>query len=57
MTPLIRFKLVVIESNITFNGRTKKTLKYPVRSVVLVPRTHPALDLPGIESLPEIFLH
>jgi hypothetical protein len=55
MATLIRFKMVEIDSTISFTGKKKRTLKYPVRSISLVP----VLILPGrppcSSSLPEIF--
>lgn len=37
MASLIRFKPVEIDSNICFLGKRKRSLKYPVRSLALVP--------------------
>jgi hypothetical protein len=55
MTPLLRFKIVEIDSNISFIGKRKKNLTYPVRSLALVPKTKLPLKIKGFESLPEIF--
>ncbi|MFZ4521296.1 MAG: hypothetical protein ACOYNC_06295 [Bacteroidales bacterium] len=55
MATLIRFKKVEIDSNISFKGSKRRTLKYPVRSVALVPVTTLPIDPRGLESLPEIF--
>jgi hypothetical protein len=55
MATLIRFKMVEIDSNISFNGKKKKTLKYPVRSVSLIPEPKLPAKIHGLASLPEIF--
>jgi len=55
MGTLLRFKLVEIDSNIIFTGKRKRTLKYPVRSVSLVPETKLHSKIPGFSALPEIF--
>jgi hypothetical protein len=55
MAPLIRFKMVEIDSTISFTGKKKKNLKYPVRSVSLVPVTYRPAKFPGPDALPEIF--
>ena len=55
MAPLIRFKLIEIDSKVTFNGKKKKDLKYPVRSVSLVPVTYIPANITGLSALPEIF--
>jgi hypothetical protein len=55
MTIFIRFTTVEINSNICFRGRSRKTLKYPVRSLSLLPvyKVKGKQPIPG--SLPEIF--
>ncbi len=53
--PLIRFKVVEIDSNISFAGKKKKKLKYPVRSVSLVPKTKVPPGQADRYTLPEIF--
>lgn len=55
MAHLIRFKMVEIDSKISFNGKKKKNLKYPVRSVSLIPVSALPANLPEIAALPEIF--
>ena len=55
MAPLIRFKMVEIDSNISFNGKKKKKLKYPVRSISLIPDTRLTSKVPTLSALPEIF--
>ncbi len=55
MATLIRFKIVVIDSNICFSGKKKRFLKHPVRSVSLVPVTKLSAKTEGLEPLPEIF--
>ncbi len=55
MATLIRFKIIEIDSNISFTGKKKKTLKYPVRSVSLVPEPKLPEKIAGLASLPEIF--
>jgi len=55
MAFLIRFKMVEIDSKICFNGKKKKNLKYPVRSVSLVPVTYLPANITGLSALPEIF--
>jgi hypothetical protein len=55
MTPLLRFKIVEIDSNISFIGKRKKHLTYPVRSLALVPKIKSTVKITGFESLPEIF--
>jgi hypothetical protein len=55
MATLVRFKMVEIDSNISFNGKKKKKLKYPVRSLSLVPVTNRPAWLPETDAIPEIF--
>jgi hypothetical protein len=55
MAPLIRFKMVEIDSKISFNGKKKKDLKYPVRSVSLIPISKFPAKFPAPPDLPEIF--
>jgi hypothetical protein len=55
MAPLIRFKMVEIDSKISFHGKKRKDLKYPVRSVSLVPLSKLSESLPQPPTLPEIF--
>ncbi|MDP1623662.1 MAG: hypothetical protein Q8M08_15155 [Bacteroidales bacterium] len=55
MATLIRFKIVEIDSSISFIGKKKKTLKYPVRSTVLVPETNLSAKPVCLDGLPEIF--
>jgi hypothetical protein len=55
MAPLIRFKMVEIDSKISFNGKKKKDLKYPVRSVSLIPVSKFPSKFPAPPDLPEIF--
>jgi hypothetical protein len=55
MATLIRFKIVEIDSSISFTGKKKKYLKYPVRSVSLVPVTKLSAKIHRLEALPEIF--
>jgi hypothetical protein len=56
MAPLIRFIKIEIESTITFNGRTKQTLKYPARSLALISLTKLPAELRSLGTLPEIYL-
>lgn len=55
MATMLRFKMVEIDSNISFAGKRKRTLRYPVRSLSLVPE----LKLPAgrliLYAIPEIF--
>jgi hypothetical protein len=55
MAPMIRFKVVQIDSNISFAGKKRKKLKYPVRSVSLVPKTKLPAGQSDRYTLPEIF--
>ncbi|MEI7726226.1 MAG: hypothetical protein WCK09_14045 [Bacteroidota bacterium] len=55
METLIRFKIVEIDSKISFNGKKKKTLKYPVRSVSLIPEPKSLAKMQNLATLPEIF--
>jgi hypothetical protein len=55
MAPLIRFKLVEIDSNISFTGKTKKKLKYPVRSLALIPVPKIPATRQSYGTIPEIF--
>jgi hypothetical protein len=55
MAPLIRFKIVQIDSIISFDGKKKKKLHYLVRSLSLVPTTETPENPPGFMSIPEIF--
>jgi|GEM_PF-832306 len=55
MALLIRFKIVEIDSLITFHGKKKRKLHYPVRSTSLVPDCKLPVNIRGPESLPEIF--
>jgi hypothetical protein len=55
MAPLIRFKMVEIDSKISFNGKKKKDLKYAVRSVSLIPVSKLPTKNPPPPDLPEIF--
>lgn len=55
MTPLIRFKLVELDSKISFIGKKKKVLNYPVRSISLVPEPKTAGIVYPTLTVPEIF--
>ncbi len=52
---MIRFKMVEIDSSISFRGKNKRTLKHPVRSISLVPETKPPVSHHDLYALPEIF--
>jgi hypothetical protein len=52
---MIRFKIVEIYSNIIFNGNKKRTLKYPVRSLSLVPDNKFPSKRICPSAIPEIF--
>ncbi len=55
MAPLIRFKRVEIDSNICFHGKKRRTLKYTVRSLSLIPEARTAGKQTDPEPIPEIF--
>ncbi|MEI6174478.1 MAG: hypothetical protein WCR01_12070 [Bacteroidota bacterium] len=55
MATLIRFKLVEVNSQVSFVGRKKKVLKYLVRSISLVPEPTPSLMFRSLVPVPEIF--
>jgi hypothetical protein len=55
MAFLIRFKVVEIDSKISFNGTTTKTLKYTVRSLSLVPLHKAPCKERKCGEIPEIF--
>jgi hypothetical protein len=55
MTSLIRFKIVEIDSIICFDGKKKRTLKYPVRSISLVPEKMRPENIHCPTDIPEIF--
>jgi hypothetical protein len=55
MSSLIRFKPVEIDSKICFVGKKKKVLKYPVRSISLVPEPKPVKGGHVQITVPEIF--
>jgi hypothetical protein len=55
MRTLIHFRMVEIDSNICFIGRYKKVLKYPVRSISLVPIPKSARIHYSTLTVPEIF--
>ncbi|MEI7896556.1 MAG: hypothetical protein WCJ26_05935 [bacterium] len=55
MAHMIRFKMVEIDSSISFRGKNKRTLKHPVRSISLVPETKPPVSHHDLYALPEIF--
>lgn len=55
MANFIRFKAVEIASRITFKGDTRKKLKYPVRSIALLPMLKSTKILHNGLFLPEIF--
>jgi hypothetical protein len=55
MALLIRFKMVEIDSKISFNGKKRKNLKYVVRSVSLIPVSKFPAKFPNPPDLPEIF--
>jgi len=50
---MIRFKKIEIDSNISFGGKKKRTLRYCVRSVALIAKTKAPDGISG--KLPEIF--
>jgi hypothetical protein len=52
---MLRFKSVEIDSKVFFNGRKKKPLPYPVRSVALVPVPASASVHKSRYTMPEIF--
>ncbi|MCX6278401.1 MAG: hypothetical protein NT004_09925 [Bacteroidetes bacterium] len=53
MNTMIRFKKVEIDSNISFGGKKKRTLRYCVRSVALIAKTKSPTGVS--DKLPEIF--
>ena len=55
MATLIRFKPVEIDSKVYFIGKKKKLLKYPVRSISLVPEPKCLNGQPSAVIVPEIF--
>ncbi|MCX6268421.1 MAG: hypothetical protein NTW16_13850 [Bacteroidetes bacterium] len=55
MAPLLRFKKIEIDSCISFTGKRKRTLKYPVRSIALVHEVKLPANRTSLSSLPEIF--
>ncbi len=55
MKTMIRFKLVELDSKVCFIGRKKKVLKYPVRSISLVPVPKSSSMLYSTLTVPEIF--
>jgi len=55
MATLIRFKMVEVDSQVSFVGRKKKVLKYLVRSISLVPEPTPSLMFRSLVPVPEIF--
>ena len=55
MAPLIRFTMVEIYSTVSFTGKIKRTLKYPVCSISLIPKTKLPRSLPCPAIIPEIF--
>lgn len=55
MATLIRFKMIEIDSCISFTGKMKKTLNYPVRSAALVPEKAIRASRSPATVLPEIF--
>jgi len=54
MAALIKFKVVEIDSRISFKGLKKIVLKYPVRSIALVPEPN-RLAMRSDLRVPEIF--
>lgn len=54
MSALIKFKVVEIDSRISFRGLKKIVLKYPVRSIALVPEPN-RLAMRSDLRVPEIF--
>ena len=55
MAALIKFKVVEIDSRISFKGLKKIVLKYPVRSIALVPEPNRPLAMQSDLRVPEIF--
>lgn len=55
MRKMIRFRMVEIDSYICFIGRHKKMLKYPVRSISLVPIPKSPRVHYSTLTVPEIF--
>jgi len=55
MAPLIRFKMIEIDSKVFFIGKKRKILRYPVRSISLVPETENINREIPRETVPEIF--
>jgi hypothetical protein len=55
MAPLIRFKMIEIDSKVFFIGKKRKILRYPVRSISLVPEAENINgEIPRV-TVPEIF--
>ena len=55
MSFIIRFRPVEIDSKICFIGKKKKVLKYPIRSIVLIPEPKFRKGDPATLIVPEIF--
>ncbi len=55
MSFIIRFRPVEIDSKICFIGKKKKVLKYPIRSIALIPEPKFRKGDPATLIVPEIF--
>jgi hypothetical protein len=55
MAPFIRFKVVEISSKVSFKGKCRKVLKYPVRSISIQPENEGRFEIREFLSIPEIF--
>ncbi len=55
MKAIIKFRMVEIDSKISFKGIRKIVLTYPVRSIALIPEPNRSLSLRLDLRVPEIF--
>jgi len=55
MEPFLRFKTVEIDSKVYLNGKKRRLLHYPVRSISLIPEPGPVKETVCKVHVPEIF--